>query len=129
MRSHEDFKDYKNMPNNVLKSVVPKFSLLKNRFKKVVLLVDRAVFDKNVTSSKAERAIKDYVKLMLGDGNMIGVIHFESFAKIAVGMTPVRDSVTRKRVLNMAIPVKAAAHKKSNTWNGKTKLIDSSFGF
>jgi hypothetical protein len=122
MRSHEDFKDYKNMPNNVLKSVVPKFQLLKNRFKKVVLLVDRAVFDKNATAAAsnraAERAIKDYVKLMLGDGTLVGVVHFEHFAKVAVGMTPVRDSPARKRILNTAIPVRAAVHKKSNLWNG-----------
>lgn len=43
MRTHEDFTDYKNMPNNLVKSTVPKFQILKNRVKKIVLLIDKSL--------------------------------------------------------------------------------------
>ena len=45
LRNHEDFRDFKNMPNNFIQSVVPKFKLLKKRPNKIVLLVDRSIRD------------------------------------------------------------------------------------
>lgn len=119
MRSHDDFIDYKNMPNQGLKTTIPKFQLLKHRVKKVVMLVDRSLFNQSSQVAGAvERAIKDYVKLMLSDGHMIGIIHFENFAKVAVGMTLVRDSTSRKRVLTFALPARTTAKtKKANIWN------------
>lgn len=43
MRSHEDFADYKNMPNNLITNVEPKFQIIKNRVKKIVLLIDKSI--------------------------------------------------------------------------------------
>ena len=43
MRNHNDFKDFVSMPNYLLKSVVPKFQILKNRIRKVVLLIDKSL--------------------------------------------------------------------------------------
>lgn len=43
MRSHHDFKDFVSMPNYFLKSVAPKFQILKQRTRKVVLLIDKAL--------------------------------------------------------------------------------------
>lgn len=43
MREHNDFKDFVSMPNVFLKSVVPKFQILKQRTRKIVLLIDKAL--------------------------------------------------------------------------------------
>ena len=56
---------------------------------------------------------------MVSDGSIVGIIHFENFAKIALGMTVVKDSMSRKRLMDMVIPVKSMNVKKSNIWNGK----------
>lgn len=40
MRSHEDFVS---IPNYFLKSVVPKFQILKHRARQIVLLIDKAL--------------------------------------------------------------------------------------
>lgn len=43
MRNHNDFVDVVSVPNFLLKSVVPKFQILKNRIRKVVLLIDKSL--------------------------------------------------------------------------------------
>jgi hypothetical protein len=65
---------------------------------------------------------------MVGDGSLLGIVHFENFARISYGMTIVKDSSSRKRLLEQLIPIKqpiAAStnnknpnnSKKSNIWN------------
>lgn len=56
--------------------------------------------------------------MMLGENNLIGIIHFENFAKIVLPMTLVKDSANRKKILNTAIP-RNSNGRKSNIWNGK----------
>jgi hypothetical protein len=56
MREHDDFNDFKNMPNSMLKSSVPKFQLLKNRVNKIVLVIDKNIFNSK-SSAKTERVI------------------------------------------------------------------------
>ena len=43
LRMHDDFRDFKNMPNYAIESVVPKFRLLKKRSNRIVLLIDRSI--------------------------------------------------------------------------------------
>lgn len=56
--------------------------------------------------------------MMLSENNLIGIIHFENYAKVALPMTLVKDSMTRKMILDVAIP-KVPSGKKSNIWNGE----------
>ena len=60
--------------------------------------------------------MNDYIKLMLNDNDMIGVIHFENNAKITLGMTVIRDGSIRNKILDSAIPTSSKG-KKSNIWN------------
>ena len=46
LRSHEDFKGTKNMPNNLIEDVTPKFQLVKKRFNKIVVLIDSSILSK-----------------------------------------------------------------------------------
>ena len=59
MRSHDDFRDYKNMPNTMLKSTRPKFQLLKNRLRKIVFLIDKSIFKTNSSSINKIEKVKN----------------------------------------------------------------------
>lgn len=118
LRKHDDFSDYKNMPNNFLDSVVPKFKLLKKRANKIVLLIDRSIREMHPEIFfKLKTAMNDYVKLMINDNDLVGVIHFESFAEIILDMTLVKDSQTRKNIMDLTMP-SSSTGRISNIWNG-----------
>ena len=120
LRSHPDFRDYNNMPNMHIKSTVPKFQLLKRRYRQVVLLVDTAIHSKQPPSTfiAVVKAINDYVKLMLNDHDMVGIIHFDNNAKVTLPMTVVRDTANRNRIAQAAVPTPSSG-KRSNIWNGE----------
>jgi len=118
LRNHDDFKDYKNMPNNFIESVVPKFKLIKKRPNKIVLLIDKSIRDTQPELfAKLKTAMNDYIKLMINDNDQIGVIHFENFAEINLDMTLVKDSQTRKKIMDSTMPTSSTG-KNSNVWNG-----------
>lgn len=119
MRNHYDFKDHVSMSNYLIKSVAPKFQILKYRTRKVVLLVDKALRNQPENKYvKIEKALKEYAKYILGDNVLVGLVHFDSFAKITLPMTRVRDSVARKKIKEVITP-SLPNNKKSNIWNGK----------
>lgn len=143
MRNHEDFKDTVSVPNYFLKSVVPKFQILKYRSKKIVLLVDKALRimpeNKYVKIEKVsfyyswikmwwfyfnrfefglKKALNEYAKYILEDNVLIGIVHFDSFARISLPMTRVKDSAARKRIVESITPP-LPNNKRSNIWNGE----------
>lgn len=125
LRNHDDFKDYKSMPNNFIESAVPKFKLIKKRPNKIVLLIDKSIRDMQPELfSKLKTAMNDYIKLMVNDNDLIGVIHFENFAEINLEMTWVKDSQTRKKIMESTMPTSSSG-KISNVWNG----LDKKFSF
>ena len=61
--------------------------------------------------------MNDYIKLMINDNDLVGVIHFESFAEINLDMTLVRDSQSRKIIMDSSMPTSSTG-RPSNVWNG-----------
>lgn len=117
MRNHYDFRDHVSMTNVVLKSVVPKFQILKVRARKLVILIDKALRNQPENKYyKIEKALREYVKYILGDNVLVGIIHFDSFARVTLPMTRVRDSITRKKIKESITPA-LPNNKKSNIWN------------
>lgn len=55
---------------------------------------------------------------MIDSDHMIGIIHFENYAKIILPMTVIYDSTIKKKVINLAVPHDSSG-RKSNIWNGK----------
>lgn len=65
--------------------------------------------------------MNDYIKLMVNDYDLVGVIHFESFAEINLDMTLIKDSESRKIVMDSLLP-KSSTGRPSNIWNGNWRL-------
>lgn len=63
------------------------------------------------------KALKEYAKYIVDDNALVGIVHFDSFAKITLPMTRVRDSAARKKIKEAIIPP-LPNNKRSNIWNG-----------
>lgn len=63
------------------------------------------------------KALKEYAKHILDDNILIGIVHFDSFAKITLPMTRVKDSTVRKKIKEIITPP-LPNNRRSNIWNG-----------
>ena len=126
------------MTSNQIKSLIPNFRLVKKRPKKIVLLIDRSLKSKSFFSTVEKvallvfyskifefylkneifmfKAINDYIKLMVKENEVLGIIHFQNNAQIVLPLTK-KDASNQKRMLQQAIP-KISNNKTSNIWNG-----------
>ncbi len=66
---------------------------------------------------------------MMNDNDLIGIIHFESFAEIVLAMTLVQDSQVRKTIYEYIIPKQSYGVRNSNIWNGKLLSYKNSTKF
>lgn len=106
------------MPNSFIDNVTPKFQIIKKRFNKIVILIDKSLKSKNSHDlTKIKAGINDYIKHMVNDNDLIGVIHFENFAEIVVSMTLTRDQQTRQSIYERIIPKTSLNTKNSNIYN------------
>ncbi|CAF0782079.1 unnamed protein product [Brachionus calyciflorus] len=118
LRKHPDFSNFNNMPNDGINSLRPKFQILKNRFKKVVLLIDRSIEQLHQSKLKTlKNVFSDFVKEMIDKNTMIGVVHFDKIARIASKMTYLNNLEDRKQLIDRITPKKSTGLR-SNIWNG-----------
>ena len=138
LRNHEDFTDFKNMPNSQIQDLTPIFHIFKKRMRKIVLLIDKSIkltlpkyfpvvervnklYYSNLNALHylyfiTQQAITDYIKLMLKPEDLIGIINFQNNAKVVVPLTH-KDPSAQERILKLAIPT-TFNNKTSNIWNG-----------
>ncbi len=129
LRSHQDFTDFESMPNDLVTDTTPKFQVLKKRFNKIVVLIDKSLlFRLPRQLGKIKAAINDYIKQLVGDRDLVGIVHFEGNAEIVLPMTQITDAQVRQRVYDLSIPKSCVGVKNSNIFNALslgTKLLKS----
>ncbi len=129
LRSHEDFRDFESMPNDLVTDTTPKFKVLKRRFNKIVVIIDKSLlFRLPRELAKIKAAINDYVKQLIGEKDLVGIVHFENNAEIVLPMTQIMDTQIRQKVYELSIPKSCVGVKNSNIFNAlslATKLLKS----
>ncbi|XP_064595911.1 calcium-activated chloride channel regulator 1-like [Liolophura sinensis] len=112
LRGHEDFAEGANPPREV-QSTVPKFRFVKHRSKRTVIVLDTSGSMVGNKLLKLGQAVTIYIQNVAADGDIIGMVWFNSTAIIKSYLTEVKIS-TRKGFLNF-IPRRA---------NGGTSIGD-----
>lgn len=120
LRSHVDFMNYESLPNDLIDDVTPKFQIVKKRYNKIIVVIDKSLrLNKPDELSKIKAAINDYIKQMVSKQDLIGLIHFESFAEVVLSMTLATDSIVRQKIYELSIPKNSEGIKNSNVFNGE----------
>ena len=85
----------------------------------MVLVFDRTLKSKSPNSlTEIKHALNSFIKQITDENDQLGIVHFESFAEIVLEMTLTKDSQTRQRIYELAIPKFAKDTKNSNIYNG-----------
>lgn len=63
------------------------------------------------------KALVDYIRLMINDDTIIGIVHFEKSARVVCKFLQAKDLKEKDDLIDIIIP-KKGSNSNSNIWNG-----------